>query len=273
MDRYLDLFVSVLLLTAFFAVIVFTIAHGIYLKKQSRIQKRQMLIALAHDMGTPLTVIRGYTEGLLDGVADTEEKKRAYLKQIYGKAVEMDALLSDMMLYTRAADENITYDKKLFSVSEAISKYLDMTRADHELLSAEILFFDDTDGDVAVMGDRAVLRRVLDNLIANSIKYRRGDTCHISLRLFLQDDEVILTVTDDGRGIRSEELPFVFDDMYRGGEKKSSIRGNGVGLWVAKRIVTDHGGRVWAESEYGAWTTIGVALRSAGSFYEQSTDN
>ena len=265
----MDVIVSVLLLIAFLAVIVVTVLHGVYLKKQERRRMRQMLIALAHDMGTPLTVIRGYTEGLMDGVADTEEKRRAYLGQIYGKAMEMDALLSDMMLYTRAADDKISYDKRPIDVSFAIRQYVSDRATDYGIRNTVIDFTDETSGDTRVLGDGDQLKRVLDNLIENSIKYRRGDRCHILLRLYSEGDELLLTVTDDGRGIRPEELPFVFDDMYRGGEKKGSIRGSGVGLWLVRRIIMDHGGRVWAESEYGAWTTIGIGMR----MYGQDTDN
>ncbi|MCR5099482.1 MAG: HAMP domain-containing histidine kinase [Lachnospiraceae bacterium] len=267
----MDVYISVLLLIAFIVVMLITVLHGSYMKKQSRAHTRQMLISLAHDIGTPLTVIRGYAEGLLDGVADTREKQVAYLKLIYGKAMEMDALLSDMMLYTRAYDQSISYEKKPFDVGEAIESYLDATAVDHEIRNARLEFSDETGTEVFVDGDPAQLRRVLDNLVENSIKYKRGDSCHIRLRLYLEGDEVILTVTDDGRGIQADELPFVFDDMYRGGEKRGSIRGNGVGLWLVKRIITDHGGRVWAESEYGEWTTIGMAL--TGGRYGEDTDN
>ena len=257
-----DYLVSLILLAAFVAVLIITFFHGRFVKKQSEKTQRQLLVALAHDMGTPLTVIKGYTEGLMDGVADTEEKQSAYLKQIYGRTVEMDRLLSDMMLYVRATSDGIRYEMERFDLALAIEDFVSAAGHDFTLRNAEVSFINETGGPVFIKGDKSQLIRVMENLIENSVKYKRGDKVNITIRLYSEAAAMKLSVTDDGRGIKAEELPYIFDDMYRGSQKKGSVRGSGVGLWLVKRIVTDHGGSIWAESEYGTYTTIGVTFEA-----------
>ena len=259
---YPDYLISVLLIAAFISVVVITLIHGRYLKKQDEKNRRQMLIALAHDIGTPLTVIKGYTEGMLDGVADTDKKREAYLKQIYGRTVEMDRLLSDMMLYVRATSDGIRYEMERFDLALAIEDFVSAAGHDFTLRNAEVSFINETGGPVFIKGDKSQLIRVMENLIENSVKYKRGDKVNITIRLYSEAAAMKLSVTDDGRGIKAEELPYIFDDMYRGSQKKGSVRGSGVGLWLVKRIVTDHGGSIWAESEYGTYTTIGVTFEA-----------
>ena len=259
-----DYLVSLILLAAFVAVLIITFFHGRFVKKQSEKTQRQLLVALAHDMGTPLTVIKGYTEGLMDGVADTAEKQSAYLKQIYLKTAEMDSLLSDMMLYVRASSERIAYDMEDLDIAGLVEDFVSSHEHDLKLRNTDISFVNELDGTVSIRGDKSMLSRVLINITENSVKYKKGDRCSISFRLYRSGDGIRLDVSDDGKGIKPEELPFIFDDMYRGSERKGSIRGSGVGLWLVKRIVSDHGGRVFAESQYGAGTTICISFATGG---------
>ena len=257
----LDHLISILLAAGFLAVIVVTILHGNYVKSESEKRERQLLLALAHDIRTPLTVIRGYTEGIMDGVADTDEKREAYLKQIKSKTIEMEQLLSDMMLYARATSGGIAYDMRPVRISEMLYSFTDEAKGDLSFRGAGLTLLDHTDGDISIEADAAQLKRVLSNIIENSIKYKRGDTVNILMELFASDSELMLEISDDGKGIRAPELPYIFDNMYRGSERDSGISGSGIGLWLVKRVVTDHGGRVYARSEYGSGTTIGMAMR------------
>ena len=257
----MDHLISIFLAAFFLAVTAVTVLHGYFIRKESEKRERQLLMALAHDIRTPLTVVRGYAEGLLDGVADTEEKRRAYLSQIRSKTMEMDDLLSDLMLYAKATSGGMTYDMGDIHVSEELSTYVSSVREDISLRKASISLSDETGGDCVISGDRGRLKRVLDNLISNSLKYKKGDAVSIGLLLSEAHDELQLTISDDGRGIRAGDVPYIFDHLYRG-DGGSGISGSGVGLWLVKRITEDHGGHVWAESEYGAGTRIHLVMRT-----------
>ncbi len=257
---FLDYLISALLAAGFIAVIVITVLHGRYIRKENEKRERQLLLGLAHDIRTPITVIRGYAEGIRDGVADTPEKREAYLDRIIDRTKVMDGLLSDLMLYARMTGEGMSYDMKSISVSDALRDYAKSASADLLVRKAELSFTDNTDGSGIINADPVYIRRALDNLVENSVKYRSKDTCHIDMELSRVPEGLQLVVSDNGKGIRESELPCIFDSMYRGSEANGSISGTGVGLWLVRRIIEDHGGSVWAKSELGRGTSIGIVL-------------
>ncbi len=218
-------------------------------------------MGLAHDIRTPITVIRGYAEGIRDGVADTPEKREAYLDRIIDRTKVMDGLLSDLMLYARMTGEGMSYDMKSISVSDGLKDYVESTTADLLVRGAELSFTDNTDGTGTINADPVYMRRALDNLVENSVKYRSGESCHIEMELSRVTEGLQLVISDDGKGIRESDLPYIFDSMYRGSEANGGISGTGVGLWLVRRIIEDHGGSVWAKSEPGRGTSIGMVLK------------
>lgn len=256
-----DYYISAFIFLFFLAVTVITVLHGRYIKSRNEKRERQLLLALAHDIRTPLTVIRGYTEGIMDGICDTEEKRQAYLMQIREKTLVMDALLSDLMLYAKATSGSMEPDTREIMVSEELSSYVSAMSVGAALRGAVVTFSDETSGDVRIMGDPRLLERVLDNVLENAIKYRRGSSCRVDLFLRADESEVTLGIRDDGKGIRAEELPHIFDNLYRGSEKDGAISGSGVGLWLVKFIIESHGGRVWAESVYSSGTCIYMSIK------------
>ena len=102
---------------------------------------------------------------------------------------------------------------------------------------------------------------MLDNIIENSVKYKKGSGCNVDMVLSFDDGFAILTVSDDGKGIKEEDLPYIFDNLYRGGSEKTGVSGSGIGLWLVKKIVEDHGGSVFAKSEYQKGTSIVIRLK------------
>ncbi len=257
---FLDYLISALLAAGFVAVIVITVLHGRYIKRENEKRERQLLLGLAHDIRTPITVIRGYAEGLKDGVADTPEKREVYLDRIIDRTKVMDGLLSDLMLYARMTGEGMSYDMKSISVSEALQDYVEAASTDLSVRGAELSFTDITDGTEIINADPVYIRCALDNLVENSVKYKSGDSCCINMELSRVPEGLQLVVSDDGKGIRESELPFIFDSMYRGSAANGGISGTGVGLWLVRRIIEDHGGSVWAKSELGRGTSIGIVL-------------
>ena len=257
----LDHIASILLAVGFLSVIVITIVHDNYVKERRKKEEQQLLLALAHDIRTPLTVIRGYTEGILDGVADTEEKRQAYLREVRSKTIEMERLLSDLMLYAQASADCMTYHFAPYDVSLETALFVDEMREGLSLRGAELCCHDMSGGGALVMADRELMQRVFTNIIENSVKYKRGSSCHIDITITSDDRDVCVSVADDGKGIRAEDIDRIFDNMYRGSEADSGISGSGIGLWLVRHIIEGHGGRVWAESLYGEGTTIFIKLK------------
>ena len=260
---FLDYLISAFFIVLFLSVIIITVLHGRYIKKKNEEQRNQLLTGLAHDIRTPLTVIRGYTEGIIDGVADTEEKKKAYLLQIRSKSLEMESLLSDMMLFTTASSSGIRYELEKIELLRFLSEYTESKRSDLLLRDTMVGFSYDQKEELFISADREYLKRVFDNIIENSVKYKKRDTCTVRIEVHKIKDEVEIAISDDGSGIAKEELPMIFECMYRGSARGTKVSGSGVGLWLVKKITEDFGGSVAASSKPGEGTTITIRLKAA----------
>lgn len=225
-------------------------------------EERNMLIAnLSHDMRTPVTTIKGYIEGITDGIADTPEKQQKYLDTIYSKALVLERLLDGMTEYSELELGRMQYVFEFMDITEFLKDLSEEYRTEVETRG---LTFDCrlADRGMIIMGDRNKLKRVLDNIVGNSIKYNRENG---SVSILEEADErgVMITVSDTGMGIKKEDLARVFDGFYRGDSARTNIKGNGLGLAIAKQIIESHHGKIWIKSgkDEGTQTFIYIPLR------------
>ena len=122
--------------------------------------------------------------------------------------------------------------------------------------------------DALIVGDPEQLHRVINNIVSNSVKYMDKDEKQIRIRVKDAGDCVRVEMEDNGRGIAAQDLPNIFDRFYRTDQSRSSrTGGSGIGLSIVKKIVEDHGGRIWALSRLGEGTTLCFELRK----YEENT--
>lgn len=241
----------------------------IHLKEQIeiRIQYEQELKELigniSHDLKTPLTAIKGYAEGLRDGVADTPEKQRRYLQTIYAKADDMTTLVDELSFYTKIDTNNMPYHFEHVLANDYFSDCVEENRLELELKNIHIGFFSNLSEDMLILADREQIRRVMNNIIGNAVKYMGEQTKgNIELRLLEEKDHVRIEVADNGKGIAARDLPYIFERFFRADQSRNSRQGGtGLGLAIVKRIVEEHGGTVRAESEEGKGTTISFTLK------------
>lgn len=238
-------------------------------KMQYEDENRQLISNISHDLRTPITTIKGYVEGIMDGVADTPEKQERYLKMIYSKANEMDSLINELSLYTNINNNAIPYEFHRVSVKD----YFDdcMEEVYTTLLSKHmtLTYKNYCDDDVKVIVDPDQLKRVINNIITNAIKYNDKDYGQVDINIYDNDAEVKVSISDNGRGIDSESLPHIFDRMYRADSARQSRGGSGLGLAICKKIVEEHGGNIYATSQLGTGTTIVFTLKK----YVPKTEN
>lgn len=238
-------------------------------KMQYEDENRQLISNISHDLRTPITTIKGYVEGIMDGVADTPEKQERYLKMIYSKANEMDSLINELSLYTNINNNAIPYEFHRVSVKD----YFDdcMEEVYTTLLSKHmtLTYKNYCDDDVKVIVDPDQLKRVINNIITNAIKYTDKDYGQVDINIYDNDAEVKVSISDNGRGIDSDSLPHIFDRMYRADSARQSRGGSGLGLAICKKIVEEHGGNIYATSQLGTGTTIVFTLKK----YVPKTEN
>lgn len=225
--------------------------------------RRQLLSNVAHDLKGPLTSISGYAEGLFDGVANTEEKRLRYLRTIIEKAKDMDSLLAQLSLFSKIDNDGLPYEFEHVKAVDFVASVLRPAELDLRNVGGMIYFFAEAPEDCEVIADKDKIRRVINNIIGNSIKYRKEDT-PLAIKVYLDEEESVvrLTVTDNGKGISEADLPHIFERSYRGDQSRNSkVPGSGFGLSIVEKLVNDHGGEVFASSTEGEGATIGFTLK------------
>ena len=215
--------------------------------------RTDMVTGISHDLRTPLTSIRGYIKGVLDGVADTDEKKALYLQTAYESTEDMNALLQKLFDFSRMESGQMPFHMVYADLAEFTSAW---TAQKEEVLKSRqihLSFMQEKEVMPEVPMDVDQVPRIFDNLLENSVKYAGVRPLEIRIQVFEQTGEkpgVIVEWKDNGHGVPEEKLPQIFERFYRCDESRSE-KGGGIGLYVVKYIMERHGGSVKAENDGG----------------------
>lgn len=223
-------------------------------------EERGLLMAnLSHDMRTPITAIKGYVEGIQDGIANTPEKQKHYLDIVYSKSLVLEKLVRNMTDFSEYELGRMQYHFEYVEMSAFLSDVGEEYR--QEVESTGLSFTCDIPrGPFVVTADRGKLKRVMDNLVSNSCKYSRPGGS-ISLTAEQYKDGLVIQLSDNGKGISSRALGHVFDSFYREDTARtSSVPGSGLGLAICRSIVASHHGKIWLTSEEGEGTRAFIYL-------------
>lgn len=237
--------------------------NEIEMRIQYEQELKELISNISHDIKTPLTAIKGYAEGLLDGVADTPEKQEKYLKTIYTKASDMTSLVDELSFYTKIDTNNIPYHFEKVLVNDYFLDCVEDHTSELELINISMEFQSNVEESVQVLADREQLHRVMSNIIGNAVKYR-GDKPQgrISISLWEEEHTVRVEVEDNGQGISESALPNIFERFFRADASRNSKQGGtGLGLAIVKKIIEEHGGAIRAESAEGIGTKIIFTLK------------
>lgn len=225
-------------------------------------ENRALISNIAHDLKTPITAVKGYAEGIMDGVANTPEKVDKYIRTIYNKANEMDTLINELTFYTKIDTNRIPYNFAKINVSEYFTDCVEEIGMDLEAKGIGLSYYNYVDEDVLIIADPEQLRRVVGNIISNSIKYMNKPNGFINIRIKDVGDFIQVEMEDNGKGIAQRDLPYIFDRFFRtDSSRNSATGGSGIGLSIVKKIVEDHGGKIWATSKEDTGTIMYFVIR------------
>ena len=225
-------------------------------------ESKELISNISHDLKTPITAIKGYVEGIQDGVASSPEKLDKYIKTIYNKANDMDRLIDELTFYSKIDTNKIPYNYTKINVAEYFGDCLEDGGLDMETRGIELGYFNYVDNDVMIIADAEQMKRVINNIIGNSLKYLDKKKGIINIRIKDDGDFIQIVIEDNGKGIAAKDLPFIFDRFYRTDSSRNSSKGgSGIGLSIVKKIIEDHGGRIWATSKEGIGTEVHFVLR------------
>ncbi len=244
--------------------------RAVYENVQSNARCREIIGNISHDLKTPLTTIKGYVEGIMDGVADTPGKQERYLKTIYNKAVDMEQLVGELSDYTLIDTDDIPYYFRELKVREYFEDCVEDIRTDLESRNFTVTYFNYIDGDVKIMADPEQLHKVINNIINNSVKYNNKEKGIINIRLKEENEYIHAEFEDNGKGVPPGEAEKIFERFYRTDTSRNSkTGGSGIGLSIVKKITETHGGCVWAVSNENVGMTIHLMLPKKASGEEK----
>ncbi|MEV6843507.1 ATP-binding protein [Actinoplanes sp. NPDC051411] len=223
--------------------------------QRSEERQRRLIADVAHEMRTPLSNLRGYLEGLSDGVV---EPSRELFASLHEETLLQGRILDDLQVLAQAEAGDLNYARSATDLADLVSAGATAHRA--VAAEAGIALTVDAPHPVWVQADSDRLRQVLGNLLSNAIRYT-DEGGHVLLKVRADDGEAVLTVQDTGVGIAPGDLPRVFDRFWRADPaRQRATGGTGLGLTIAHRIVTDHGGRIDVTSRPHIGTTFTVHL-------------
>ena len=225
-------------------------------------ENKELISNIAHDLKTPITALKGYAEGIIDGVADTPEKMDRYIRTIYNKANDMDRLINELTFYSKIDTNRIPYTFNKINVCDYFDDCIEEVGLDLESKNIDLSYFNSVEKDVLIIADAEQLKRVINNIVGNSIKYMDKPKGYISIRVKDVGDFIQVEIEDNGRGIAAKDLPAIFDRFFRADASRNSSKGgSGIGLSIVRKIIEDHGGKIWANSKLGCGTIMYFVLR------------
>ena len=227
-------------------------------------QNKELISNISHDLKTPITAIKGYSQGLIEGVADSPEKQMKYIKIINSKANDMNNLINELTLYSSIDNNRIPYNFVKLNVADYFGDCIEEIGADLDSRGIKLNYSNLTSPDTQIVADPEQIKRVVNNVVSNSVKYlgRDDGTGEIDIRILDEIDSVRVELEDNGRGIAQKDIPNIFDRFYRTDSSRNSKQGgSGIGLSIVKKIIEDHGGYIWATSHEGEGTCMHFVLR------------
>ena len=227
-------------------------------------QRKQFVSNVSHELRTPLTSMRSYIEALIDGAWRDEELAPRFLEVAQSETDRMIRMIQDLLHLSRIDSGKSELNKELIDLGALFMQVLnrfEMLLASEEYnnnnyrlenhLINEAVFVD-------IDPDR--ITQVLDNIMNNAIKYS-PDGGTITSRMVVSENEVIISIKDEGMGIPAEDLEFIFHRFYRVDRARSrAMGGTGLGLAISREVIEQHDGRIWAESVEREGTTFYIAL-------------
>lgn len=235
--------------------------NSIYYQQKIDDNRKFLISSISHDLKTPVTSIRGYLDGVLDGVADTEEKKKYYISKAIDKTKLINTMIEDLLLYSKLDLNQMPFSKEKVNIVKYMENCLEDSVSEFERENKKLLIENHLSSEPIIKIDREKFKRVIQNIMDNS---KRNIDCNCGLlTIILRDTKssVIIEFKDNGRGINHEDLPYVFERFYRADTARTIEGSSGMGLAIAKQIVEGLGGRIWAISENGEGASIMISLK------------
>ena len=227
-------------------------------------QRRYLFImGITHDLKTPLALIKANVEAIEDGIADDPDEKKHSFKIINNKVDELEGMINSLLDFFKMGTGEIRKETSIVNLKTFLSAYVDRIIIDAELLHQKVDSNINLPDSLIVNMDSHLVQRALDNIVNNAFRYTPEGSC-LFILAEIDDNNAKLTLADNGNGINTKDLPFIFDLFYRGSVTRED-QGMGMGLAVAKSIIDSHGWSISVASEKDEGTSFVITIPLTGN--------
>lgn len=226
---------------------------GEKLKNQDMLRKR-LVSDISHEIRTPLNVLQNNLEAMIDGIFPVSNQR---LSSLNDEVIRFGKLLNNLDVLKEFEDESINLEFEKILLDEFIIELAEDFYLEAKSKNINFDYRIEKDETYITLGDKDQLRQVFINLITNAIKFTKSEGS-VRINLYIENNKVIVEVVDTGVGIKEEDLPFIFERLYRGDKSRQKIEGNGIGLTIVKKILSLHYANIEVESNEGIGTTVRI---------------
>lgn len=214
--------------------------------------RKDFFANVSHELRTPITVMRGYTELLVDGVVSEEEKKQQYYQRMLSECQSMERLVGDLLILSKLQNPDFEIEKEPVNLIQVFDEIVRSAKVMADKKEIQI-HFEKEEECCLMLGDYGRLRQMFLIILDNAIKFsKEGGNVYINIS---SQDKIIVTIRDTGIGISEEELPFIFEKFYKS-KLRQNAKGSGLGLVIARQVALRHGGNIFVESQVEIGTTF-----------------
>lgn len=231
--------------------------------------RKEFLGNISHELKTPLFTVQGYIDTLIDGAHKDKAIRKKYLERAQKGVERLTYIVKDMDMITRLEVGDMSLDKENFDIVQLVKQVFDQFEMKASKKNISLLFDMKYDQPIMVHADQERILQVVANLVMNSIKYgKQNGTTEVAIEDLI-NNKVIVRITDNGEGIKTEFIPRLFERFFRvdrTGSRKEG--GSGLGLAIVKHITEAHGERVYVDSELGIGSEFSFTLEKVSSRIE-----
>ncbi|MEJ2880061.1 ATP-binding protein [Pedobacter sp. GR22-6] len=214
-------------------------------------KKREFISIASHEIKTPITIIKAYAQMLKSLNADCSDRANEIINKLNGQTIKLTYLANQLMDVSKVENGSLEYNYEEVGINGFIDDILSVLKYVYPSNEVEISACQ----EVSVSMDKLRMEQVLSNLIGNASKYSAKNSL-IRVKSSLDKDHVKVAVSDSGIGMSAENLDRIFEKFYRQQEVSNTHPGLGMGLYITSKIISDHGGKIWVDSEYGKGSTF-----------------
>lgn len=217
-------------------------------RKKDELNRRELIAGISHDLRTPLTSIKAYVEGLMDGIASTPQLQKSYFETIRAKAENIDQILDKLALFSKLDTGEFPFYPEKLDIGKELAEFIEKNLAEYKAKGLTIKLINNVQND-RISIDPVQFGNVLTNILENSVKYKNKETGNMVITCFEDGDTIYLTLADDGPGVPAESLDKLFNMFFRNDPSRNNpSKGSGLGLAITAKIIERLDGQIRAEN-------------------------